>query len=249
MMLAAAAAAEEEEASLGTQEEEEKEEEGEGEGRGVVDSVHETRNIVKTTEGKMTLVVREKKTKKKQTNKKTQEDKKLRKPPHCVVTQNSQNDHENPHGKKNHSSVANVDAAITVDTHDTKTTHAARFQELDDIFEQFHEQKKRKREEACVEAQNAHEEGAPMNGAESRRAHNARSDSDGNLGSMRQDEWRDDGLGGIYNRDGWTGRKSKEGLKIFKTHLLMRQDERFEKRQKEKMKSGKCPFDCSCCFI
>ena len=64
----------------------------------------------------------------------------------------------------------------------------------------------------------------------------------GSLAAMSAEEWRDDGLGGVFNRDGWTGRRNKEGMRIFKTHLLMRQSEVFRG-------GGKCPFDCNCCFI
>jgi hypothetical protein len=52
-------------------------------------------------------------------------------------------------------------------------------------------------------------------------------------------EWVDDGLGGKFNAEGFTGRK-EEGMKIFKAHVL------------DKPNSGNskdCPFDCSCCFI
>ena len=63
------------------------------------------------------------------------------------------------------------------------------------------------------------------------------------LAAMQSEDWRDDGLGGVFNKDGWTGRRNKEGMRIFKTHLLMRQNEVFTKG------GGKCPFDCNCCFI
>ena len=52
-------------------------------------------------------------------------------------------------------------------------------------------------------------------------------------------DWVDDGLGGIYNSEGYTGRV-EDGMKIFKTHLL------------QSSKSGTtpdCPFDCDCCYI
>eukprot|EP00051_Salpingoeca_urceolata_P002284 m.48860 g.48860 ORF g.48860 m.48860 type:complete len:235 (+) comp12028_c0_seq2:79-783(+) len=55
--------------------------------------------------------------------------------------------------------------------------------------------------------------------------------------------WEDDGLGGIYNQEGWTGRTTDDGCKIFKTHLL---------KDKCGEKAGctpQCPFDCDCCFI
>lgn len=52
-------------------------------------------------------------------------------------------------------------------------------------------------------------------------------------------DWVNDGLGGKYNSEGYTGRV-EDGVKVFKTHLL----------QSTKSGSTKdCPFDCDCCFI
>eukprot|EP00466_Bigelowiella_natans_P012540 jgi/Bigna1/59705/fgenesh1_kg.6_\ len=31
--------------------------------------------------------------------------------------------------------------------------------------------------------------------------------------------WIDDGLGGVYDQEGWTGRKTGDGLRIFKVHF------------------------------
>ena len=52
-------------------------------------------------------------------------------------------------------------------------------------------------------------------------------------------EWVDDGLGGKYNKEGFTGRV-EDGVKIFKRHILNKPGAGFTKD---------CPFDCSCCFI
>lgn len=52
-------------------------------------------------------------------------------------------------------------------------------------------------------------------------------------------EWVDDGLGGKYNKEGFTGRV-EDGVKIFKRHILNKPGAGFSKD---------CPFDCSCCFI
>jgi hypothetical protein len=57
--------------------------------------------------------------------------------------------------------------------------------------------------------------------------------------SMKEQEWRDDGLGGKYNHEGYTGRK-EDGVKVFKAHLLNKPDFGTTKD---------CPFDCNCCFI
>lgn len=56
---------------------------------------------------------------------------------------------------------------------------------------------------------------------------------------MREREWADDGLGGKFNNDGFTGRKH-DGLKVFKAHLF---------NKPNFGSSASCPFDCDCCFI
>jgi hypothetical protein len=57
--------------------------------------------------------------------------------------------------------------------------------------------------------------------------------------SQSSQEWVDDGLGGKFNAEGFTGRK-EEGMKIFKAHVLNKPNSGYSKD---------CPFDCSCCFI
>ena len=52
-------------------------------------------------------------------------------------------------------------------------------------------------------------------------------------------EWVDDGLGGKYNKEGFTGRV-EDGVKIFKRHILNKEGAGYTKD---------CPFDCNCCFI
>mmetsp|Transcript_30865 Transcript_30865/g.72764 ORF Transcript_30865/g.72764 Transcript_30865/m.72764 type:complete len:152 (+) Transcript_30865:145-600(+) len=57
--------------------------------------------------------------------------------------------------------------------------------------------------------------------------------------NMSGTEWVDDGLGGKYNKEGFTGRV-EDGVKVFKRHIL------------NKPGAGTttdCPFDCDCCFI
>ena len=68
-----------------------------------------------------------------------------------------------------------------------------------------------------------------------------RSDLDGlnNNDSERKDKWASDGLGGIFNGEGYTGRKD-DGHRIFKAHLMNREGSG---------QSADCPFDCDCCFI
>ena len=121
--------------------------------------------------------------------------------------------------------------------------------EIDDIFQQLQDTKRMKREKDDNEDSKEDKEVGLKSSDKGGMGENSNT-SDNNLGRMRKGEWLDDGLGGIYNRDGWTGRKSKEGFRIFKTHLLMRQNELSgENKKNGKYGSGKCPFDCSCCFI
>jgi len=53
------------------------------------------------------------------------------------------------------------------------------------------------------------------------------------------DEWIDDGLGGKYNSEGFTGR-IEDGVKVFKAHVL---------RKANAGQTDQCPFDCDCCYI
>lgn len=55
----------------------------------------------------------------------------------------------------------------------------------------------------------------------------------------RADEWVDDGLGGKYNKEGYTGRV-EDGVRVFKAHVLSKTNAGA---------SNLCPFDCDCCFI
>lgn len=59
------------------------------------------------------------------------------------------------------------------------------------------------------------------------------------LDGVKEKEWADDGLGGKFNKEGYTGRV-EGGVKVFKAHLF---------NKKDFGKSADCPFDCNCCFI
>ncbi|KAL7460668.1 hypothetical protein ACHAXS_001111 [Conticribra weissflogii] len=55
-----------------------------------------------------------------------------------------------------------------------------------------------------------------------------------------KDVWASDGLGGIFNGEGYTGRRDDGGHRVFKAHLMNKKDFGMTKD---------CPFDCDCCFI
>jgi hypothetical protein len=52
-------------------------------------------------------------------------------------------------------------------------------------------------------------------------------------------EFIDDGLGGKFNAEGYTGRV-QDGVRIFKAHVLSKPGAGTTKD---------CPFDCTCCYI
>ena len=58
-------------------------------------------------------------------------------------------------------------------------------------------------------------------------------------GSSSTTTFVDDGLGGKFNREGYTGRV-EDGVKVFKAHVL---------NKPGFGQSKDCPFDCDCCFI
>ncbi|KAL3762074.1 hypothetical protein ACHAW5_002587 [Stephanodiscus triporus] len=59
-------------------------------------------------------------------------------------------------------------------------------------------------------------------------------------GGEARDRWASDGLGGVFNGEGYTGRRDDGGRRVFKAHLMNRRG--FGT-------SPDCPFDCDCCFI
>jgi hypothetical protein len=54
-----------------------------------------------------------------------------------------------------------------------------------------------------------------------------------------KEKWADDGLGGKYNAEGFTGRV-QDGVKVFKAHLLSKPGAG---------STDECPFDCDCCYM
>jgi len=58
--------------------------------------------------------------------------------------------------------------------------------------------------------------------------------------TLASGEWSNDGLGGIFDAEGYTGRKVDGSMKVYKAHL-------FNKKGFGTTKD--CPFDCDCCYI
>lgn len=53
-------------------------------------------------------------------------------------------------------------------------------------------------------------------------------------------DWVDDGLGGVYNSEGFTGR-TEDGCRIFKAHVIQ--------HRPDAGRTELCPFDCDCCYM
>lgn len=79
--------------------------------------------------------------------------------------------------------------------------------------------------------------GTTMKATTKKLLHGDRSD----LERLQSGEWVDDGLGGKFNAEGFTGRRDEQsGYKVYKAHLL---------NKKGFGTTSQCPFDCDCCFI
>jgi len=108
-------------------------------------------------------------------------------------------------------------------------------EEFDMLFSDKKKQDKQtKEEEAKMEAARKAAKKARYknDGASSSSKKNQSTDASGTA-------WVDDGLGGKFNKEGYTGRV-EDGIKIFKRHILNKPGAGNTKD---------CPFDCNCCFI
>lgn len=132
-------------------------------------------------------------------------------------------------------------------SHDEKSSTQSGLDDIDDLFaskkEREIEQKKRQKEEERVQTakkeffkKNAQtSEGASLAKAKKKSLVGDRSD----VQDVKKNEWVNDGLGGVFDRDGYTGRK-EDGMKVYKAHLF---------NKKGFGTTPDCPFDCQCCFI
>mmetsp|Transcript_15832 Transcript_15832/g.24647 ORF Transcript_15832/g.24647 Transcript_15832/m.24647 type:complete len:154 (-) Transcript_15832:90-551(-) len=107
--------------------------------------------------------------------------------------------------------------------------------EIDALFEdQKNTKKKRKLEEEEQEQVAAQKRRAQQHAKNSKLQYNRH-----DVMQMSEREWTDDGLGGKFNKEGFTGRKH-DGVKVFKAHLF---------NKPNFGETPNCPFDCDCCYI
>jgi hypothetical protein len=104
------------------------------------------------------------------------------------------------------------------------------FDEIETLFAEKKNQKREQESERTV---------APQQSSSHFKERAKRPRTEDSVSKKCSARWTDDGLGGKYDPEGFTGREH-QGMKIFKAHLL----------NKPTFGSGKdCPFDCDCCFI
>lgn len=132
-------------------------------------------------------------------------------------------------------------SSSSASTKKTKTTKG--IAELDDIFatkkaaavEKKEEEEKKAKEVAKFKSGNNKPRTASSGSATSKKLTHSRHDVE----DVPPNAWVDDGLGGKFNREGYTGRV-EGGVKVFKAHLF---------NKKNFGQSKDCPFDCDCCYI
>ena len=140
---------------------------------------------------------------------------------------------------KSNTSVVEVNKAIP-----KKKTELVSKSKLDDIDALFASKKAKKKEETVASdkkmklSQNRKKSlNSNHPNAHKKNLQGDRSDID----CMKNGEWVDDGLGGIFDKDGFTGRREQgSGFKIYKAHLM---------NKKGFGQTKDCPFDCDCCYI
>lgn len=127
-------------------------------------------------------------------------------------------------------------------------THKSSIDDIDAIFEtkkkRVAEEKEKKLQEERIEKErrklfqrNAESSSLGPNIAQAKKKALKGDRSD--VVGLNRDEWVDDGLGGVFDGEGFTGRK-EEGVKVFKAHLF---------NKKGFGTTQDCPFDCDCCYI
>ena len=154
---------------------------------------------------------------------------------------------KNKNNNKNNSSTSNNKNKQDLGSKPRKIAKKSGLEDIDDLFkskkERVAEEKQKQEEEERIEMEkrkffksNASSSSAPsINKATKKSLVGDRTDTC----LLKKNEWVNDGLGGVFDAEGFTGRK-EEGVKVFKAHL-------FNKKGFGTTKD--CPFDCDCCYI
>ena len=119
-----------------------------------------------------------------------------------------------------------------------KSSSSSGLDEIDSLFSAKKKQEKQEKEEAKVAA--AKRKRLRVDASKKRHDKSVnKSVLEEHFSIASSRKWVDDGLGGKFNSEGYTGRV-EDGVKVFKAHVL----------NKPNFGSSKdCPFDCDCCYI
>lgn len=130
-----------------------------------------------------------------------------------------------------------------MDRDDANSTKLSGIETIEELFSKKNEWKKNKQKPKDPLLQQQPTDDQKQIGITSRNTkkskvlHGDRSD----LERLQSGEWVDDGLGGKFNSEGFTGRREEQtGFKVYKAHLL---------NKKGFGTTSQCPFDCDCCYI
>jgi hypothetical protein len=121
-----------------------------------------------------------------------------------------------------------------------KTKTSKGIAELDDIFATkkaaaIEKKEEEKRANEVAKSKSGSNPRSGTTGSTTKKLTHSRHDVE----DVAPNAWVDDGLGGKFNREGYTGRV-EGGVKVFKAHLF---------NKKNFGQSKDCPFDCDCCYI
>merc|ERR1712151_946118 len=136
-------------------------------------------------------------------------------------------------GVKKYINTDNVKDKNTTTT--TTANEKSSINEIDDLFNQKKEHKKQQKQNEINEKERIKNVKAAAKACIPKNRNE--------MTNINKNEWIDDGLGGVFNHEGFTGRRQKDdesNVKIYKAHLMNKPGFGTTKD---------CPFDCDCCYI
>lgn len=153
-----------------------------------------------------------------------------------VVTKKAKKDHDH----------SNTTCTNTNNTNNVKKD----IDEIDELFaikketqnahrKQEQEEEKKREEQRQLYRRNNSKNSSSINSKNAKNIDLAQDRSD--VQKLTKGEWANDGLGGVFDKEGFTGRtEDGTGFKIYKAHLF---------NKKGFGTTPDCPFDCDCCYI
>jgi len=153
----------------------------------------------------------------------------------CAISVNAASNETSSEKKKKS---AKTDKSTIPETKSQKKSTKNDF--VEEMEALFSEKKRMKKEEVTKESSIPSTQERPKLDTRSADAKSITLQGDRNdLSKIKEGEWVQDGLGGVFDKEGFTGR-NQDGYRIYKAHLM---------NKPGFGRSKKCPFDCDCCYI